>query len=208
MKTIIKLISIIALQMFFCQLYAQNEKPFENNQVEGIYLTLSDFKNNKLFRLTDMQHKGDKINMYQMFESSEIISTEQGKEMVYYKDSIFAVKLINGDSYRFINHLFYLIADTSNLYIYTCKTTKTEYKQSGPRRIPKKVIEVHYLFGEENQKEVYDLTMANLRKFVLTDTLVHEAVCTKFTTDEMLTRVNPQTRRFEVNETIRMVVSK
>jgi hypothetical protein len=52
------------------------------------------------------------------------------------------------------------------------------------------------------------LTMENLRKYALTDTLVHKTVCDKFTIDEMLSKVNPKTGRFEVNETIISVLNK
>ena len=46
------------------------------------------------------------------------------------------------------------------------------------------------------------LTLENLRKFALNQNDVHIAVCNKFTTDVMLTNINSQTGRFELNETI------
>jgi hypothetical protein len=52
------------------------------------------------------------------------------------------------------------------------------------------------------------LTLANLRKYALTDTSVHKTVCDKYTTDEMLYIVNTQTGKFELNETILSVVKK
>ena len=188
------------------QIFAQRQKEIKNSEVEGLYLTLSDFQNGKLTRPTDMQHKGDKIKLKQLFISPDIISIEQDKETVFYKDSIFAIRLSNGENYRFINRTPCLIADTSYLYIYTFKTTKTEYKQSGPHRRAKEIPITYYYFSIGNQKAVYMLTLANLRKYALTDTSVHKTVCDRFTTDAMLTEINTQTNRFVLNETILSVL--
>jgi len=190
------------------QVNAQRQTEIKNSEVKGIYPTLSDFKANKLTIPTDKLHDGDKINLKQFFISPEIISIEQDKETVYYKDSIFAIQLVNGENYRFINRTPCLIADTSYLFIYTNKTIKTEYKTSGPRRIAKEVRVTYYYFSVGNHKPVLMLNLANLRKYVLTDSLVHKIVCDKYTTDEMLYKVNPQTGRFEINETMISVFNK
>jgi hypothetical protein len=150
MKTDIKTVVLAIMLSLTGQLFAQHEKEIKNSEVEGLYLTLSDFQNGKLTRPTDMQHKGDKIKLKQFFISPDIISIEQDKETVFYKDSIFAIRLSNGENYRFINRTPCLIADTSYLYIYTHKTTKTEYKQSGPRRISKEVPITYYYFSTGN----------------------------------------------------------
>jgi len=135
MKTHIKFTAIAIMLSLTNQLFAQGEKEIKNSDVEGLYLNLSDFQTGKLTRPTDMQHEGDKIKLKQFFISPDIISIEQDKETIFYKDSIFAIRLTNGVNYRFINRTPCLIADTSFLYIYTYKTTKTEYELSGPRRI-------------------------------------------------------------------------
>lgn len=208
MKTDIKTVVLAIMLSLTGQLFAQHEKEIKNSEVEGLYLTLSDFKQGKLTIPTDKQHKGDKIKLKQFFISPDIISIEQDNETVFFKDSIFAIRLTNGENYRFINRTPCLIADTSYLYIYTFKTTKTEYKQSGPRRISKEVPITYYYFSTGNQKAVFMLTLANLRKYALSDTLLHKTVCDKYTTDEMLYIVNTQTGKFELNETILSVVKK
>ena len=190
------------------QLFAQREKDIKNDEVQGLYLSLSDFQNGKLTRPTDMKHKGDKIKLKQFFSSPQIISIEQDKETVFYKDSIFAIRLTNGENYRFINRTPCLIADTSYLYIYTNKTTKTEYKQSGRTRRAEEVPVTYYYFSVGNRKEVFMLTLANLRKYALTDTFVHKTVCDKYTSDEMLSEINQKTARFALNETILSVTKK
>ncbi|MFA6402746.1 MAG: hypothetical protein WCX31_14170 [Salinivirgaceae bacterium] len=208
MTTHIKFSVIAMLLSLTGQLFAQNGNEIKNSEVEGIYLSLSDFTNGKLTRPTDMQHEGDKIKLNQFFISPDIISIEQNKETVFYKDSIFAIRLNNSADYRFINRTPCLIADTSYLYIYTNETTKTEYERSGAQRRSKEVPVTYYYFSIDNHKAVYSLTLPNLRKHALTNSDVHKTVCDKYTTDEMLFKVNPKTGRFELNETILEVLKK
>lgn len=117
MITKIKLAIAATLLLNIGQLFAQRPKEISNSEVEGLYLTVSDFKQGKLTTPTDKQHKGDKIKLKQFFISPDIISIEQDKETVFYKDSIFAIRLTNGENYRFINRTPCLVADTSFLYI-------------------------------------------------------------------------------------------
>lgn len=198
----IKSVVIAFLLLANMQLFAQRPKEISNNEVEGLYLTVSDYKQGKITIPTDKQHKGDKIKLKQFFISPDIISIEQDKETIFYKDSIFAIRLTNGENYRFINRTPCLIADTSSLYIYSQKAIKTIHKQSGPHMRTEEVPITYYYFSNSNHKSVLMLTLANLRKYALTDTIVHKTVCDKFTTDEMLSEVNSKTGHFELNETI------
>jgi hypothetical protein len=208
MKTRMKIIAIATMLLANVQIFAQHKKEIKNSEVEGFYITALDFKNGKITFPIDKAHKGDKIKLKQFFISPEIISIEQNEETVFYKDSIFTIRLSNGENYRFINRTPYLVADTSSLYIYTLKTTKTEFKNSGPRTRIKEVPITYYYFSLANHKDVYRLTLANLRKYVLTEPKLHFSVCNKFTNDAMLRTINNQTGRFELNETILSVLNK
>lgn len=208
MKTHITLLALATLLFANVQLFAQREKLLNSNDVEGLYLTLADFKHGKLTRPTDKQHEGDKIKLKQFFISPKIISIEQQSETKFNKDSIFAIRLSNGESYRFISRTPYLVADTSYLYIYSFRTTKTEYKMAGPHRRSKDIPVTYFYFSSDNHKSVYMLTLENLRKFTLKQNDVRIAVCNKFTTNEMLTNINSQTGRFELNETIISILNK
>jgi hypothetical protein len=205
MKT--KIYFLFTILWFALQTYAQKPQEIKNNEVEGFYITVSDFSAGKLTLPTDKQHNGDKIKLNQFFISPDIISIEQDKKTVFNKDSIFAIHLTNGKNYRFINRNPFLMADTSSLYIYTYKTTKTIFRTSGPHRRSKEVPVTYYYFSLAGQKAVYKLTLANVRKYALADPATHIAVCNKFTTDDMLYQINPQTGRFDLNETILSVVN-
>jgi hypothetical protein len=198
-------ITIIAIMLCLAgQLFAQHDKQIKGSEVEGFYLSLADFQSGKLTRPIDNQHESDKIKLNQFFASPQIISIEQDKESVFYKDSIFAIRIANGENYRFINRNPCFVADTSYLYIYTYKTTK----KSGTRRRTKEYQLTYHYFSTANHRDVYLLTLANLRKHAFTDAMVQKAVAEKFTTDAMLAKVNPKSGRFELNETILSVVKK
>ena len=208
MKT--KIILKLFVAMFFVanNVFAQRQKQIGNKEVEGIYITVADFKTQKLTQPTDKKHNGDKIKLKQFFISPKIISIEQKTKTVFNKDSIFSIQLLNGENYRFINRTTCLIADTSYLYIYTYKTIQTIKGQSGPRRTEKHIPITTYYFSYGNHTEVFLLTLVNLRKKVLTDVNLHSAICNKFVNDEMLFELNNKTGRFVLNETFLSILKK
>jgi hypothetical protein len=208
MKTIIKFTIALTILHTTGQLFAQHEKEIKNKELKGIYLNLDDFKQNKLTRPTDKQHKDDVIKLKQFFNSPDITIIENGVEHKYFKDSIFAIRLTNGENYRFINLDPCLIADTSCLYIYTHKAIRNEYKMSGPHRRAKKNHVTDYYFSFGNQNAVHMLTLENIRKYILIDTVAYNSISNKFKTDEMLTQINLQTGHFILNETILSVLKK
>ncbi len=196
-----KKFTIIAIMLCFTSLlFAQRVEEIKNSEVEGFYLNLSDFQTSKLTRPTDMLHDGDKIKLKQFFISPDIISIEQDAETLFYKDSIFAIRLMNGESFRFIYSSPCLIADTTYLYIYTDKRTKIETNRDGGNQRRKEVLVTYYFFSYGSHKSVLPLTLDNLRKFVLTDNSMHKTICDIFTNDEMLTEINPNTGNFKLND--------
>lgn len=181
---------------------AHSQKSIKNNEVVGLFITASDYKKNKLTVPVDRLHRGDKIKLKQFFFSPDITCFEQGKKTVYYKDSIFAIRLTNGDNYRFINRNPCLIVDITYLYIYAYKTVKTEYKQSGPTTRRKEIPVTNYYFSAGEHKNVHALTLVNLRKYALDNDTILLAVCKEFVSDEMLGQVNDKTGVFKLNEVI------
>lgn len=202
MKTCIHFIALIGLFLANLQSFAQSETEIKNSDVEGFYITLIDFKSGNLTIPTDKAHKGDKIKLKQFFISPDIISIEQDKESVYNKDSIFAIRLSGGENYRFIRKMPFLIADTSYLYIYIYKTTKTVYDLSGSRSRRKEIPVTYYYFSDKNQIKTYLLSVENLHHIAFPDSSLQNAVLSKFSKEEMLMQLNTQSGRFELNESI------
>jgi hypothetical protein len=193
------LLSIVSLILFLLQSYSQDEILTGKN-VDGVYLNATDFRVNKIINPTDQKHKDDKIKLKQFFISPEIEFIEQGNAVELYKDSIFAIHLVNGKNYRFINRTPCLIADTSYMYIYTLATTRTEYKKSGPKSWAKEVPVTFYYFSTGDHKTVYLLTLNNVDKYVLFPKGDDSKLNEKYKCNAMLTEINPASGRFLINE--------
>lgn len=207
MKTIIYLINILWVTV---PLFAQQSKVIKNSEVEGFFLTVSDFTSNKITFPTDMKHKGDKIRLNTFFPSDFITVFENGVKIKYAKDSIFAVKDKSNNTYRFINRNPSKIVDTTFLYIYEYKTTKTVHVSEGPKRSSTKYIPVtQYYFSYKTHKQVYLLTMNNIRNFVLNDIpQVHTQICSKFTNDKFLAEISTKTGFFTINDSFKEFLKK
>jgi hypothetical protein len=195
--------SITAMLLISTALWAFHPKEIENNEVYGIYLTLKDFRNNKLTIPTDKQHKGDGIKLNLFLISPEISVVEQDKKIVYYKDSIFAIQLSNGKNYRFINSEPCLIADTSYLFIYTLKTVKYEYKRTGPKRIAKEIPATYYYFSLPENQKILALNLDNILK---TTSYQYSAISKNFSNNESLIQYNEQSKHFAINDFIISII--
>lgn len=194
------LISIIIGITFSLQIKAQTDIDISSKEVKGFYLTWDDFKTNRLTMPIDNMHKEDKINLGQFFVSPEIVSFEQKDRLVFKKDSIFAMKMEDGEVYRFINRIPSQLVDTSYLYIYVQKTITESYKRSGPRRIMQEVPVTNYYFSLPGKQMVYFLSFENLRKYAISSTEILNLMEEKFKNDEMLQAVNPCTDLYLLNE--------
>ena len=125
------LFNLAAIIMAAGNLFSQDLTMIKDRDVEGIYVTYNDYINNRLTTPTDRKHNGDDILLKQFFISPEIMVIEEGNKTIYLKDSIFAVKLTNGQNYRFINLTPYQIVDTTCLYIYEHNTIKCRLNRLG-----------------------------------------------------------------------------
>jgi hypothetical protein len=165
-------------------------------------LSIEDFKNGRQTSPIDWMHKDDKTKLKQFFLSPELIIIEHGNHIIYNKNSIIAIQLINGRNYRFINRIPCLIADTGFLYIYSCETRERDYKQSGPYRRIKEIPVAEYYFSSAVIDDVYKLTMENLSKYVIKDPKSADKISSRFKNDEELKLIDPSTGLFEINKII------
>lgn len=205
MNSTLKIIGISLLFLVKIQLFAQSEKGISNNQINGFFSTFSDFKANKITIPTDMLHKGDKISINSFFISDYITVVENGKKIKFHKDSIFAIVDDAKNVYRFINGNSSKLVDTSFLYIYEFKTTKTvNGSQTSKRMTTKEVPVTLYYFSYNKHNQIFPLTMDNIRKIVLKDfPQCHTQICNKFTNDSQLKELSKNTKMFVINEAFR-----
>jgi len=202
--TLICVLVILLVNFTYSQLTAQ----IKNSQVKGVYLTHEGFKKNEFSCSLDKLQKDAKIKLNQFFISPEISCVRPDKETVFYKDSVFAIQLTNGENFRFVNRNPCLIADTSFLYIYTYKTIITEDKMYGPTRRAKEIPVTYYYFSSGEHNVVYSLTVDNLYKYLIVDSNIKVAINQKFINDEILYSVSQTTGRFVLNEFLLEKINK
>jgi hypothetical protein len=198
MKTIIKFSIVILFTSN--QLFAQ-KMMVKNKNVDGIFASFNDYKKGNL---SCQINESNKLKLKQFFYSPFIVCREHDKKRVFFKDSIFAVHLTNGKSYRYINNTPCLIADSSNLLIYKYETVKTEYT-TGPHRRAKVIPITYYYFSFGDHNRVYPLTINNLDKYVIPNPAAKSVIDTNFTTNERLSEIDPKTGHFKVNELIAII---
>ena len=121
----------------------------------GIYMNLSDYKNNKLTYEIGCA-KGEKIHVHDFFWNMTTIKVvDDGKKYTLKKDELYGYKDCNNIVYRFYNNLEYRIAETSSIYIYVRKENIAQNKNN-------KVVDVYY-FSSTPDGEILPLTLGNLK---------------------------------------------
>ena len=122
----------------------------------GIYMNLSDYKNNKLTYETGCT-RGEKIHVHDFFWNvSTVKVVGDGRKYTLKKDKLYAYKDCNNDVYRFYDNMEYRIAETSGIYVYVRKENTAQNKNN-------KVINVYY-FSSTPDGEILLLNMRNLKK--------------------------------------------
>src|ERR1700761_6530409 len=109
MKTI-KLLTTALLMIVFVQ------STLAKAQKTGLYLTAEDFLNHKISYESDGSN-GTKIQLREVFGSSNVMVIQNGKRQVFLKSAIFGYRN-NGQDYRYFNNSAYRIIDTQGFYIY------------------------------------------------------------------------------------------
>jgi hypothetical protein len=183
-------------------LFAHHKIILNDKDVDGIYTNFNDYKKGILSCRIEKQDKNKTIKLKQFFISPELLCIMPTGKAFFDKDSIFAVHLFNGDSYRFINHAPCYIADTTFLYIYEFETTRSEYKMYGPHRSEKIIPVTYYYFSFGNHKDCYQLTLGNLKRFPI----IFSVISNNFDSNEMLYRTNPQSGHFKINDLLKTTI--
>ena len=145
MKT--KILLAVLLAMSFGS-YAKSQS--------GIYMNLSDYKNNKLTYEIACS-KGEKIHLHDFFWNMSTISViDDGKKHTLKKDEIYGYRDCNNEVYRFYQNMEYRIAETGNIFIYGRKENTAENKNN-------KVVNLYY-FSTTADGDILPLTLNNLKQ--------------------------------------------
>jgi hypothetical protein len=175
-----------------------------DRDVDGIYITVEDFKRGELSFQVNKTDKKENFKLKQFCMSPELIFINNTEKTRVLKDSVFAVHIATCESYRFIDYNPCYIADTGNLFIYVRQTVTEEQKLSGPHIRQKTVYCTCYYFSCGNHKKVYRLTLNNLKRF----DYIYRVIETLFPSDESLYAINPLSGHFKINELLAAAMNR
>jgi hypothetical protein len=121
----------------------------------GIYLSPSDFKNNKLTyedNCTDRTH----IHIHDFFWSMPAISvTHDGKKYTYKKSEVYGYRDCKNEVYRFYNSTEYRIVEAGEIFVYVLEKNIAQSKGF--------IVVNEYYFSTAADNEVLPLTLSNLK---------------------------------------------
>lgn len=124
----------------------------------GIYLNLSDFKNNKLSCESEciLQRQPHAIHVHDFFWNMPNINVRcDGKKLTYKKSNLYGFRDCNNNVYRFYKNTEYRIAEAGNIYIYVQEKNIAQSKGY-------KVVNAYY-FSTTPDGEIMPLTFCNLK---------------------------------------------
>jgi len=164
----------------------------------GIYSTAKDFQSNHISILADSTQRGGAIKIEDFLLRPFVwIKTSNGKQKIS-KDSVFAVRMPDKKIYRIVNNLNYLLADSTNLYIYSLeKEVQVPVKTSRDTRLEKKRI-TEYYFSKTKTSKLQALTVQNVRLALTQDKAFEDELNAHFPTDQALYKHNKQ-GQFDIN---------
>jgi hypothetical protein len=125
----------------------------------GIYMTISDYKNNRLTCESECvdqpQHKN--IHIHDFFWNMPNIRVKcDGKKLTYKKSQLYGFRDCKNNVYRFYDNTEYRIAEAGNIYIYVQEKNIAQSKGY-------KVVNA-YFFSTTADSEIIPLTLSNLKK--------------------------------------------
>ena len=186
-----KLIWIIILMQIVTTGKAQDEKP-------GLFLSVRDFKSNRISLPVDCQHRKKAIRVRDFFLHPYVyIHTTGGKQKIP-EDQVYAFRDCRNNLYRLQDGKAYLICDTSALKIYRYTHWKTiKVRTSRMLRFRDKRV-TDYFFSKNDSSEVFLLTVDHLTAAFKGNDQVLSLLRKNFSDDRSLRK--KQNGRFLINQ--------
>ena len=153
MKNLKELLTALIIILVLSHSIAQNHKKEET--LAGIYLTLADFKIDKLTYNVDCVNEKQKIKLHDFFAKPYLDVYHKGKKITLQKKDTYGYKDCHGKTFRFFDNLEYELAESGGISIYFIQQSEA---------INKSFVNVNdYYFSVKPDGEIKPLTMQNLK---------------------------------------------
>ena len=168
----------------------------QQNQ-SGVYLSQSDFENNKLSFASNAASEANKIRFNEFFEKPFITVNHNGNKEQLFKDDIFAYK--NKDNIvRTWNFISYNFSEKGAIWVYYKDLSVSSGK--GIQR------ERKYFYSTSGIGEIIPLTINNLKKSFPDKHLFHDFLDAQFRRDSELSGYDSFEKKYKVNHLLETTV--
>lgn len=145
-----RVISILFLVCVFVLGVAQTK-----THCSGVYVTLSDYKNNKIAEEVACTDNKATFKKHDFFGKASFVVISKGKKTTYQKKDIYAYRDCNNRVWRFYNNREYEILETKKIYVYALE--KIVINGIAVEKDPV------YYFSDGAGGKIQKLTVANLK---------------------------------------------
>jgi len=146
----------------------------------GLYLTASDFEQQKLSYAIDCSNGNDKIKTNEFFGSPSGYVITKGEKHEFSKKDVYGYRNCKSKNYRFYNGEAYLLVDTAGFYIYY--QYRLEENVKGKSLIKKDA----YFFSKTPTGDLQLLTIDNLKSTFAANSSFRYALDANFRSDKDL----------------------
>lgn len=160
----------------------------------GVYLSATDFRNEKMTYVTDCSINKSNIKLNLLFDRPHFTVTHDGQSNRLQKTDIFGYKACDGDTYRFVGKRRYSILNpTEEILLYRFETIASKNQKP----------QIFYKFSKFANHEVYDLTIKNLKIHFPNNPKFHDQLTAVFNSDKDLTNYDSFYNMYQVNRIYR-----
>ena len=167
------------------------------DNASGIYLSQSDFENNKLTYASNATTETIKIHFNEFFEKPFITVKHNGQSEQIFKDDIFAYKN-KSNIVRTWSFTSYNFVEKGSIWIY--------YKDLNLSQGKERKRERKYFYSTSGNGEIILLTIDNLKKSFPDKHLFHDFLDVQFSRDSELSMYDSFEKKFKINHLLETTV--
>lgn len=175
-------------------LFVLNVSVFAQKDSSGIYLTVDDFKSQKLSYAINYKTERHTINDLYLFDGSLVKVKHHGEVVLLNKDTVYGYKNTYGEIFRFANNTQYEVLNPGeNILLYR------RVVATSPIVNPTVKAEEFYYFSKDAGSEVFSLSIDNLKRVYIRDQKFIDAINKYFQKDEQLTSYDDKRNTYTLN---------
>ena len=158
----------------------------------GLYLSSTDFRDQKLTYQIDCNSNGDKIRTNEFLGSSSGYVLVNGQKHVFDKNKVYGYRSCRNKSYRFYKGEAYELLDTAGFYIYYLYRPEVVNKGKGLVKTDE------YFFSIHSDSGLKPLTIVELKNAFPTNQNFHYALDSYFRSDKELIAYDSFKKEYKV----------